>query len=67
MWEQQFSLVYNSNGGITYGDVLQMERAERDWFITRLNDQIQKENDEMKKASKGKSNGPKLPTSRRRR
>ena len=54
LYEQQFSLVYNSNGGITYEDVLSMTFLEREWFLERLSDQIKEENRQMKRAqSKG--------------
>ena len=42
--EQQFSLIYNSKGGITYRDVLEMDMKTRAWYLERLNRQLTDEN-----------------------
>ena len=52
--EEQFALVYNCNGGLTYREVELMPVRERHWFLERLNRQIRKENAEIKKASSRK-------------
>jgi hypothetical protein len=50
--EQTFVLYYFSEGGISYGDVEEMEATERAWQLKRLLKQRKNEVDEMKKAQK---------------
>lgn len=53
-----FSLTYCMNG-ITYGDIMEMVPEERDWYIRRLDKQIKRENEEIKKGARGTSRGRK--------
>lgn len=52
LWEQQFSLVYNCKGGLTYHDIDLMTLDERDWWVRRLEAQIERENEQIRKATK---------------
>lgn len=47
--EEAFYLVYFVPG-MSYGDVLSMNKVEREWWVNRLGEQIKREN----KAVKGK-------------
>lgn len=52
LWEQQFSLVYNCKGGLSYDNVDRMTVTERDWWVRRLTTQIERENEAIRKGSK---------------
>ena len=56
--EQTFSLTYCTEGGIDYSAIQEMDPEERNWYVARLNKQIKRENEEIKKASaKNKGRG----------
>jgi hypothetical protein len=46
-----FVLTYAMNG-MTYGDVEDMLSTDRVWYVKRLEEQIKKESEEVKKAPK---------------
>lgn len=39
---------------MTHGEALEMDVAERDWFLERIDDQREREAQAIKKAAKGK-------------
>jgi hypothetical protein len=39
---------------MTYGDILDMERQDRTWFLHRLHKQLKREERELEQASKGR-------------
>jgi hypothetical protein len=55
--EQVFSLTYCMEG-MDYSAIQEMDPDERNWFVGRLNKQLKRENEEIKKASaKNKGRG----------
>lgn len=44
--------------GMEYSSIQEMEPDEREWYVTRLNNQLKRENEEIKKAgAKNKGRG----------
>lgn len=55
--EQVFALTYCMEG-MEYSSIQEMEPDEREWYVTRLNNQLKRENEEIKKAgAKNKGRG----------
>jgi hypothetical protein len=55
--EQVFALTYCMEG-MPYDAIQEMEPDEREWYVTRLNNQLKRENEEIKKAgAKNKGRG----------
>jgi len=48
IYKEIFHLVYNSNGGFTYGDVYEMPIFLRRFYLRMLIEQKEKENDQAK-------------------
>lgn len=51
-----FLLSYGTKGGFTYGDIMEMEPSEREAYLEVLNEQLERENREIKRAQ-GKTKG----------
>ena len=49
-------LVYHGGGGFLHSEVYNMPTWMRRFHIQKINEHVKKENDEMAKAQKGKSN-----------
>ena len=47
-------LCYGMKGGITYGDTMAMDPAERQGYLEWLNSQLERENAAVKKAQRGR-------------
>jgi len=55
--EQVFALTYCMEG-MPYDAIQEMEPDEREWYVTRLNNQLKRENEDIKKAgAKNKGRG----------
>jgi hypothetical protein len=55
--EQVFALTYCMEG-MPYDAIQEMEPDEREWFVNRLNNQLKRENEEIKKSgAKNKGRG----------
>lgn len=52
--KQIFDFLYRSNGGFTYQDVYTMPISIRNMYIKFLNDSIEKQNAETKKAGRSR-------------
>lgn len=54
--KETFLLSYGTKGGFTYGDIMEMEPSEREAYLEVLNEQLERENREIKRAQ-GKTKG----------
>lgn len=47
--EEQFFIVYNSQGGVTWSEVEGLDEVELDWLVWRLIDQLKRERKALKR------------------
>ena len=63
--KQIFQMAYHSGGGFTFTEIYNLPIWMRRFYFKELEDQIKKENDAQKRASKGKSpnmSKPRMPS-----
>lgn len=51
--EGTFNLLYGMNGGLTLSQVQTMKRKDFNWFLERLSNQKERENEEIERARSG--------------
>jgi len=59
VWKAQFQVAYNMGGGASLEYLERTSKKKFMFMLKELKDQIKKENDEMKKSSKGSTSAPK--------
>lgn len=57
-----FQIVYHSGGGFSFSDVYNLPIWMRRFYMKELEEQMKKENDAQKRASKGRGSNSKPPS-----
>lgn len=52
--EEEFALMYCMKGGISYAEIQDMLGVDREWHLARLFRQLKDEEEQLKRAAKGK-------------
>ena len=50
--EEAFGIVYGTDGGVAYSDVMDMSSAERRWWLERVATQLKREAEAAKRPHK---------------
>lgn len=66
MRQEVFVLTYGSGGAFTHGDLLDMERVDREGYMKLLVEQKKAEEEEIAKARRSAKRGARRPRTRRR-